>query len=107
MKIKDVRMIGILASLICICTMQTTFSQTQPAKENMPINTLQEYKWWNLLHYTIDIIPDYNAKFISGTNKIQFVALQVGKVMQIDLQQPMLITAITWNNKPIQFKKDE
>ena len=32
--------------------------------------------------------------------------MQAGRVMQIDLQQPMLITAITWNNKPVQFKKD-
>lgn len=86
---------------------QTFSTKTRRNKENIPPNISQAYRWWNLLHYTINITPDYNKKFISGTNSITFYALQTGKAMQIDLQQPMLITAINWKNSPVAFKKEK
>jgi aminopeptidase N len=85
---------------------QTIIKRTQIRKETIPINTIPEYKWWNLLHYTIDITPDYNTKFIIGTNSIEFSALQRGKVMQIELKEPMVITNIIWRNSSIAFKKE-
>ena len=103
----NVRTTVISAFFIFICVTPSIFSKAQSAKENMPAGTIQQYKWWNLLHYTIDIIPDYNSKFLTGTNQIQFIALHAGKVLQIDLQQPMSITDITWNNKSIKFRRDE
>ena len=88
------------------------FSQSIPPKiegnkETVPANVIPAHKWWNLLHYAISIVPDYNAKFISGSNSITFSALEAGKVMQIDLQEPMIITGIIWRNSPIAFKKEK
>jgi aminopeptidase N len=85
---------------------QAISKKIQGNKETVPTDITPEYKWWNLLHYTIDITPDYNARFIDGTNSIEFSALQTGKVMQIDLQEPMVITNITWRNTSITFKKE-
>jgi aminopeptidase N len=85
---------------------QEISKKIQANRETVPTDITPEYKWWNLLHYTIDITPDYNARFIDGTNSIEFSALQPGKVMQIDLQQPMVITNITWRNTSITFKKE-
>jgi aminopeptidase N len=85
----------------------SVLSKAQYSTENIPANTLPAYKWWNLLHYTISITPDYKTKFISGTNSITFCALQAGKTMQIDLQQPMAITAITYKNQNLAFTKKE
>ena len=62
MTIKNVSLIFNLSFFICICTIQTTFLQAQQLKENIPPNISQAYKWWNLLHYTIEITPDYNSK---------------------------------------------
>jgi aminopeptidase N len=88
-----------------------TFSKKAPqAKENIPLNTRQEYSWWNTLHYTIDITPNYERRFLQGTNSIKFIALQSGKKLQIDLQEPMKIKRIIWKGKPVSFEnkqKDE
>jgi aminopeptidase N len=78
-----------------------------PNKENIPVNIRQEHRWWNLLHYNIAITPDYKRKYIRGTNSITFSAQQTGKTMEIDLQEPMRITRITWENKNLVVKKSE
>jgi aminopeptidase N len=85
---------------------QTISWKTQANKESAPVNTILAYKWWNLLLYAIDITPDYNRKFINGTNSITFSALKTGRVMQIDLQEPMVISNIIWNNLSVAFKKE-
>src|SRR5688500_10225587 len=77
---------------------QTATSNINNNKKQISINTSKERVWWNLLHYTIAITPDLNKKFISGTNKVTFIALQPGNIIQIDLQDPMRITSITWKN---------
>ncbi len=69
-------------------------------------NTLSPGRsWWNVLYYTLKITPDCNKKFIAGSNDIKFQVLQPGKLMQIDLQQPMLITSFTWHNASLQFER--
>lgn len=75
---------------------QTITSTINTNKEQIPVNTSKERYWWNLFHYTIEITPDFNKKFISGTNKIAFIAIQAGNIMQFDLKDPMLIKRITW-----------
>ncbi|WP_029284535.1 M1 family metallopeptidase [Pedobacter sp. R20-19] len=76
-------------------------------KEQVPINTSGERNWWNLLHYTIAITPDFNKKFISGTNEITFIAYQRSSTLQIDLQDPMRITSITWENVNLPYIKQK
>lgn len=78
-----------------------------PNVENQPMNTSPYYKWWNLLHYTISIRPDYAKKYIQGTNQIQFEVIQNGKMMRIDLQAPMQVIKVTWNKTTLPFKKQE
>ncbi len=72
--------------------------------ENAPSKIKQEQKWWNLLHYKIDISPDYARKYIIGTNNITFSALQSDTILQIDLQNPMRITSVRWKDKSLVFK---
>jgi aminopeptidase N len=60
---------------------------------------------WNLLHYSIDLTPDYNNKSINGTNTIRFKAIQAGKVIRINLIQPMKITAVTGKNEQLHYKR--
>ncbi|HVG40438.1 MAG TPA: M1 family metallopeptidase [Chitinophagaceae bacterium] len=92
----------LLSLIFCVVFMslhaQISSSNISVNKEHIPANTPKEKSWWNLLHYTISVIPDYNKKFISGANEVTFAALRGGKVLQIDLQQPMSITKVTWKN---------
>ena len=66
-------------------------------KKKMAVNTSREERWWNLLHYKISIIPDYNKKSIVGTNEVSFIALRPGNRLRIDLQEPMQITKINFH----------
>ncbi len=62
-----------------------------------------ERDWWNVVSYNIDVAPDYNTKTIKGWNQIRFDVNKDGKnkKMQIDLQQPLTIDSIIFNNKCI------
>ena len=61
---------------------------------------------WDVLHYSITVAPDYAQKLISGTNEIQFKVVKDFQKMQIDLQQPMEIVSVKWNNAVIPFERE-
>ncbi len=52
--------------------------------------------WWDVLHYDIEIEPDFEKQFIHGKNTIAFNVLSEkgGDKMQIDLQEPMQMDAV-------------
>lgn len=62
-----------------------------------------ERAWWDVASYNIYVRPDYKTKTISGWNQVGFDVKTEGKgrKMQIDLQQPMQIDSIIFNNKPV------
>ncbi|MFN8289543.1 MAG: M1 family metallopeptidase [Chitinophagaceae bacterium] len=68
-----------------------------------------ERAWWNVESYNIQVTPDYNSKTIKGWNQIGFDVITDGsnRKMQIDLQQPMMIDSILFNNKKLtSFKRN-
>ena len=65
-----------------------------------------ERAWWNVLHYDIQVTPDYNTKSIKGVTTIEWQALASGRVLQIDLQEPMRINAIRWRNTALKYKRE-
>ena len=59
-----------------------------------------ERAWWDVVCYTVGINTDYQNKAIEGKCEIQFRVLSEGTRMQIDLQQPMMISrAYSGENK--------
>jgi aminopeptidase N len=60
---------------------------------------------WNLLHYDITVKPDILSKTISGSCSIRFEDHGVQK-MQIDLQEPMMIDSVIFNESPLSFKRE-
>lgn len=86
---------------------QTFTSIVNNDKEWVPINISKERYWWNLLHYKIAVTPDFSNKFISGTNKITFIAIETGKTMQLDLKDPMLIKRIVWKGLTLPSTKEK
>ncbi len=59
--------------------------------------------WWNVLHYDIQVEPEFDKKFIKGKNTIQFEITgdNPGKIMQIDLQEPIKLDKVLLNGKEI------
>ena len=60
-----------------------------------------ERAWWDVLHYDITVEPDFTTKSIKGKTIIQYKVLagQRTDYLQIDLQQPLKVDSIFYNNK--------
>jgi aminopeptidase N len=91
--------------LIIVFLFAVNIGLAQPGHENMPVSQRPEQAWWNLLHYVIDISPDYASKSLIGTNSIKFRALSAGQVLQLDLQQPMSIYSVIWKKDTLQLER--
>lgn len=57
---------------------------------------------WDVLHYNITVQPDYNTKTIKGKNELSFFD-NGAKLMQIDLQQPMILDSVV-NPDGVRYK---
>lgn len=59
-----------------------------------------ERAWWDVLHYDINVTPDYTSKSIAGKTIIHFKVLPNRRTdyMQIDLQQPLTIDSLFYDN---------
>jgi aminopeptidase N len=67
-----------------------------------------ERTWWNVLHYNINIDVHIEKKEISGYNQLTFEVVEPGKnkIMQIDLQEPMVIEKVMDKNTSYPFKRE-
>ena len=51
--------------------------------------------WWDVVHYDVNVKPDFDLRSIVGVTTIAFDAVADGEHMQIDLQQPLVVDSIT------------
>jgi aminopeptidase N len=60
-----------------------------------------ERSWWDVLHYDVNVTPDFNSKTITGKTSIQYKVgpNQYSGYLQIDLQQPLTIDSLFYDNK--------
>ena len=65
-----------------------------------------EREWWDLNYYHLDIKVDPEERSIKGSNTVGYTVLKSNKLMQIDLQEPMKITAVYQKNKPLKFTRE-
>ncbi|PZX65882.1 M1 family metallopeptidase [Hydrotalea sandarakina] len=63
--------------------------------------------WWNVLHYSITVNPDFESKTIQGKTTIQYAVVKPVTTMQIDLQQPLIVDSIFFHNKNWEFKRED
>jgi aminopeptidase N len=102
--------INIFLSVLSFFLSQVCFSQAGE-KHFTRADTLRgtitpERAWWNVLRYDIWVKPDYEKKTITGSNYITFKVTNPGKTMQIDLQEPLQISSISWDNQQLKFARD-
>ncbi len=65
-----------------------------------------EREWWDLNYYHLDIKVVPEERSIKGSNTVGYTVLKSNKLMQIDLQEPMKITAVYQKNKPLKFTRE-
>lgn len=91
--------------LSCIITSLCQAQQAPQPKVFTHADTLRgsitpERAWWDVMRYDITVKPDYVAKSTSGTSLITYKVLSDNHspVMQLDLQEPLKIDSIVYNN---------
>lgn len=98
-----------LCTLI-FCNAQVLNHKKEYTRQDSLRGTDNEFRnWWNVLHYDILVEPDFDQKFIKGKNTILFevIGKNPGKIMQIDLQEPMKLGKVLLNGKEIKDVKRE
>ena len=65
-----------------------------------------ERSWWDLTYYHLDIKVQPEKKYISGSNTVGYKVLESKKLMQIDLQEPMIINSVTSKGKKLKFFRE-
>ncbi|PWK17873.1 M1 family metallopeptidase [Xanthomarina spongicola] len=65
-----------------------------------------EREWWDLTYYHLDVKIAPETKSISGKNTIQYTVLKPYSVMQVDLQEPLIITKVVQNGEELQVRHD-
>ncbi len=101
----------LLLGLISITTNAQVLNNKQEfTRQDSLRGTNNEFRnWWNIKHYKVSVEPDYQSKSIKGKTTITFdkTAPQQSDLLQIDLQDPMMVSAVKLNGKKISdFKRD-
>ncbi|GGG58968.1 M1 family metallopeptidase [Bizionia arctica] len=65
-----------------------------------------EREWWDLTYYHLDIKILPETKSISGKNTVQYKVLKPYSLMQIDLQEPLIITKVVQNGEELDVRHD-
>lgn len=59
--------------------------------------------WWDLVYYHLMVEVQPDKKSISGTNEIHFRVLKTGEKMQLEMQDALKITAVTFADQVLNY----
>lgn len=100
--------------LICFCTLFQVVTKAQLG-ENKEVFTRADTlrgslnanrTWWDVMHYSILVKPDFDKKTINGKVDIRFKVIGTGKKMQIDLQEPMELDKAYLGDTKLSYTRD-
>jgi aminopeptidase N len=100
--------------LLCFSLFVFTYCTAQPInrknifsrQDTLRGSITPERSWWDVTHYDITVKPDYQRKNLTGNVKMKFGVKVPGRRMQIDLQQPMELKSVLWNEKALHYTRD-
>ena len=65
-----------------------------------------ERAWWDVTFYDLAVAIQPEARTIRGTVGITYRVLEPARVMQIDLQEPLVADAVTQDGRPLAVRRD-
>ena len=65
-----------------------------------------ERAWWDVTFYDLAVAIEPEAETIRGTVGITYRVLSAASTMQIDLQQPLDVDAVTQDGRPLAVRRD-
>ncbi len=97
-----------MRSILHLFLILTSFSsQAQFSRaDSLRGSETPERVWWNLTHYDLFVKVFPVEKKISGKNTIRFDVDRTQKSMQIDLQMPLNMDSVVFQNKKLTVRKD-
>ena len=96
-------------SLIFILIAISTLSNAQPifTKADSLRGTLNENRsWFDILKYDIAVTPHFETKSIEGVVQWTAKVVKPARKIQIDLQQPLILDSVVYDNKLLSFERD-
>ena len=81
-------------------------AQTFTHQDTLRGSVTPQRAWWDLNYYDLAIDFDIAHKSIKGTNTIYFFVVVPEQVMQIDLQEPLAITAVDYMGKALTYTRE-
>jgi len=66
----------------------------------------KEREWWDLKYYHLEVNVNPSDSSLKGKNLIQYKVIKPYNVMQVDLQNPLNITRVSQDGKPLEFTRD-
>ncbi|WP_026995015.1 M1 family metallopeptidase [Flectobacillus major] len=66
----------------------------------------KERAWWDLKYYKLSVKVEPKDSTFTGSTAVSYQVLQPYQVMQIDLQQPLIITKVVQDGVSLKFKRD-
>jgi aminopeptidase N len=99
-----------LSKIISICLLSLIVLTTQAQHTFNHDDTLRGTispirDWFDITKYDITVQPDFNSKTIQGHTEWTFKVVKQAQQMQIDLQQPLIIDSIIFQNKSLAFER--
>lgn len=95
--------------VLCLCMIALTGPLTAQAfthQDTLRGSVTPQRAWWNLNYYDLAIDFDIANKSIKGTNTIWFFVVIPEQVMQIDLQEPLAITAVDYKGQSLSYSRE-
>ena len=96
----------LLTGVFCAILFSDSFAQTFTRQDTLRGSITPERAWWDLSYYDLAIDFDIEGKMLRGTNTIVFNVLTAHQIMQIDLQEPLRITSVTFKGGTLPFKRE-
>ena len=106
--VKISKLVILLLSIISIELIAQEISGETPftRQDTLRGSITPERVWWDLNYYHLDISINPDNKTIKGKNTIGYTVLKKHDMMQIDLQEPLIITSATQNNTALEINRD-
>ena len=98
----------LLAALVICCTAQARAQDTTRVTraDSLRGSNGPARSWWDVTFYDLHVHVFPADSSISGLNGIYFRAIDVGKEMQIDLQQPLVLDSVKQFDQKLTFRRD-
>jgi aminopeptidase N len=85
-----------LSALLLTTLVRPVAAQTGPKAftraDTLRGSITEERAWWDAVHYDVRVEPDFGSLSLRGSVRLRFRVLSPGRRMQVDLQEPMVLT---------------